>query len=160
MAMKNTSATVHAFNAPIIDAGGGGMYVEIPFDVEETFGKKRVPVAATFDGEPYRGLVVRMGGEHHILIVLKEIREKIGKGAGDRVEVTVAEDTEPRVIEPPKDFAAALADHPAADEYFRKLSYSHRREYVKWIEEAKREQTRIDRIAKAVQMLSQGKKQK
>jgi len=68
-----------------------GAYVEIPFDVKATFGKGRVPVHATFDGEPYDGSLVRMGTPCHILGILKAIRAKIGKQAGDTVRVTIEE---------------------------------------------------------------------
>ncbi len=68
-----------------------GAYVEIPFDVKEVFGKGRVPVLATFDGEPYRGSVVRMGTPGHIIGIRKDIRAKIGKQPGDTVRVTLAE---------------------------------------------------------------------
>ena len=49
------------FTALIDDAGGGGAYVLIPFDVEKTFDKKRVKVRADIEGETYRGSLVRMG---------------------------------------------------------------------------------------------------
>lgn len=68
-----------------------GAYIEIPFDVKEVFGKGRVPVHATFDGEPYDGSLVRMGTPCHILGVRKEIRQKIGKQPGDVVHVTIRE---------------------------------------------------------------------
>ena len=68
-----------------------GAYIEIPFDVKETFGKGRVPVHATFDGEPYDGSLVRMGTPCHILGVRKDIRLKIGKQPGDTVHVTIKE---------------------------------------------------------------------
>ena len=68
-----------------------GAYVEIPFDVKEVFGKGRVPVKATFDGELYRGSIVRMGTPCHILGVRKDIRARIGKQPGDTVHVTVEE---------------------------------------------------------------------
>jgi hypothetical protein len=147
----------HAFDA-VIEAAGSGAFVTIPFDLEQAFGKKRVPVQAAFDGEPYRGLVVRMGGECHMLIVRKDIREKIGKQAGDTVHVTLAEDTEPRVVEVPPDLRAALDGDAAAAATFDRLSYTHRREYVQWIEDAKREETRRNRVTKAVGMLREGKK--
>jgi hypothetical protein len=145
------------FSAPIRSAGGGGAFVEIPYNVESAYGRKRVPVIATIDGEPYRGTLVRMGSECHMLIVLKEIREKIGKDFGDDVTVTLQEDTQPRTVEVPEDFAAALSDNRTSNEYFQKLSYTHRREYVQWIESAKKNDTRINRISKAVTMLSEGK---
>ena len=68
-----------------------GAYVEIPFDVREEFGKGRVKVHATFDGEPYDGSLVRMGTPGHILGLRKDIRQKIGKQPGDTVRVTVRE---------------------------------------------------------------------
>lgn len=68
-----------------------GAYIEIPFDVKETFGKGRVPVYATFDGEPYEGSLVKMGTPCHILGMRKEIRAKIGKQPGDIVKVTLIE---------------------------------------------------------------------
>ena len=73
--------------APDLD----GAYVEIPFDVREEFGRGRVPVDAAFDGDPYRGSIVRMGTPGHILGIRKDIRAKIGKQPGDLVHVTVAE---------------------------------------------------------------------
>jgi hypothetical protein len=74
-----------------------GTYVEIPFDVRAEFGKGRVPVHATFDGEPYDGSVVNMGVKRvdgsvcYIIGVRKDIRAKIGKQAGDTVQVTLKE---------------------------------------------------------------------
>jgi hypothetical protein len=150
-------AEKRAFDAEIY-ASGGGAFVTVPFDVEAAFGGKRVKVKATFDGEPYRGLVTRMGGEHHILIVVKEIRQKIGKQPGDTVHVTVEEDTEPRVVEIPDDLRAGLDGDAAAAAVFDGLSYTHRKEYVDWITGAKREETRRNRIEKAVGMLREGRK--
>lgn len=68
-----------------------GAYVEIPFNVKEIYGKGRVKVHATFDGEPYDGSLVRMGTPCHILGMRKEIRKKLGKQPGDTVEVTLEE---------------------------------------------------------------------
>jgi thiamine pyrophosphate-dependent acetolactate synthase large subunit-like protein len=146
------------FTAEILNAGGGGAYVDVPFDVEAVFGRKRVPVKASIDGAEYRGSLVRMGGDCHMLLMRKDVREQIGKTFGDTVTVTVEEDTEPRVVEVPADLQAALAADPEAGAFFEQLAYSHRREYVQWIEEAKREQTRASRIEKALAMLREGKK--
>jgi len=147
----------YTFKAVLESEVGGGAWVTVPFDVEQAFGKKRVKVKATFDGEPYRGSLVRMGGACHRLGVLKEIRQKIGKGPGDEVTVMLEEDTEPRLVAVPPDLQEALKHNPAAAERFNKLSYTHQREYVRWIEEARREQTRHERVARALEMLEQGK---
>ncbi len=146
------------FRAVIEKAEGGGAYVTVPFDVEEVFGKKRVKVKAIIEGIPYQGSLVRMGGPCHILGVLKEIREKSGKSFGDEIEVTVEEDTEPREVTIPPDVAQALETNPEADAFFKQLSYSHQREYVQWIEAAKRDTTRQKRIEDMVEMLEQEKR--
>lgn len=150
----------HKFRAVIEDPGGGGAFVTVPFDVERTFGKKRVKIIAAIDGEPYRGSLVRMGGESHLLLILKEIREKIGKTFGDEVEIVIEEDTQSRVVEIPLDLKAALEGNPKAQAFFQKLSYTHQKEYVDWIEEAKRPETRQRRILQALEMLEQGKRER
>ena len=72
-------------------------YVEIPFDVKELFGKGRVPVHASFDGEPYDGSIVNMGVKNadnsicYIIGVRKDIRGKISKQPGDMIRVTIKE---------------------------------------------------------------------
>jgi len=68
-----------------------GAYVEVPFDVKAEFGKGRVKVHASFDGEPYNGSVVKMGTPCHIIGIRKDIRAKIGKQPGDTVKVTLEE---------------------------------------------------------------------
>ena len=68
-----------------------GAYIEVPFDVKAEFGKSRIPVFATFDGEPYEGSLVRMKTPCHIIGVRKEIRKKIGKQTGDMIKVTLKE---------------------------------------------------------------------
>jgi hypothetical protein len=67
------------------------VYVQIPCDVRAAFGKGRVPVHATFDGESYDGSLVRMGTPCHIIGVRKDIRARIGKQPGDTVRVTLCE---------------------------------------------------------------------
>ena len=147
----------HTFRAVIENPGGGGAFVRVPFDVAKVFGRKRVPVKTTINGQPYRGTLVRMGEPYHVLIVLKEIRQKIGKEFGEEVEVILEEDTQPRVVEVPGDFQLALERSPGALAAFRKMSYTHQREYVRAILEAKRAGTRKIRIAKSVEMLKKGK---
>src|SRR5512134_1266364 len=143
----------HTFKAVIQNAGGGGAFVEIPFDVEKAFGSKKPKVKATIEGVPYRGTLVRMGTECHLLLILKGIREQIGKTLGDEIQVTVERDLEERVIEIPKDLMKELKKDKEAKAFFDKLSYTHRREYVNWVMEAKKEETRQRRILKTIEML-------
>ena len=147
----------YQFRAVIDNAGDGGAYVNIPFEVEKAFGKKRVKIKATIDGEPYRGTLVRMGGPQHMLLVLKAIRQKIGKSFGDEVAVELEEDLESRQVEVPPDLQQALEADPVAHAYFNRLSYTHQKEYVRWITEAKRNETRQRRVQQTVDMFKQGK---
>jgi hypothetical protein len=145
--------TKQTFTATIQNAGGGGAFVEVPLDVEKEFGSKRPKVKAMIGGVPYRGILTRMGTDCHILGIRKEIREQIGKTFGDEVTITVEPDIEPRVIEVPAELKKAFKTQKEAKAHFEKLSYTHQREYVTWINEAKREETRQNRIAKTIEML-------
>lgn len=144
---------MEAFDAVIVEARGGGACVDVPDGVVEALGGKgRIKVLATFDGVPYQGSVVSMGGRK-VLGMLKEIRTQLGKGPGDGVAVTLELDTVERTVTVADDLAAALAEAGLRDA-FDGLSYSHRREYVNWIDEAKKPETRARRIAGTVERLS------
>jgi len=140
----------HEFEATITAADRGGAYVAVPADVVAALGGRgRFPVIATFDGVEYRGSVVSTGSGP-VIGVLQRIRAELGKEPGDVVRVTLTVDEEPRRVDVPEDLGAALADvHLQAR--FDALSYSHRREYVQWIEEAKRPATRQRRIEQTVE---------
>lgn len=79
------------------DIGRGGAYVPFPYDIRTEFGRGRVKVRATFDGEPYDGSIVNMGMKNddgsvcYMIGILKSIRAQIGKQPGDTVRVTVQE---------------------------------------------------------------------
>jgi hypothetical protein len=147
----------HTFTAVIQNAGGGGAFVEVPFDVEAAFGSKRPKVKAMIEGVPYRGTLVRMGSECHLLLILKNIREQVGKTFGDEIKVSVEADVEERVVTLPAELKKSFKAAPGTKAAFEKLSYSHQKEYVTWIEEAKKDETRQRRIAKTLEKLSAGK---
>lgn len=130
--------------------------VDIPFDVEAVFGAKRVPVRAIINNAEYRGSIVRMAGKY-MLGIPKEFRERAGIKAGDYIVVTVERDPEARVVNVPDDFAAVLADKGLL-ERFAAMSYTHQKEHVRAIEEAKAPETRQRRIAKAIEMIAAMKK--
>ena len=148
----------HNFTATIQNAGGGGAFVEVPFDVEEAFGSKKPKVKAMIEGVPYRGTLVRMGTECHLLLILKSIREQIGKTFGDEIKVSVEADVEERVVTVPAELKRLFKSEQDAKVAFEKLSYTHQREYVTWINEAKKDETRQSRVAKTVERLKKGKK--
>jgi uncharacterized protein YdeI (YjbR/CyaY-like superfamily) len=119
-------------------------------------GKKAFPVRATINGFTWAGRVSRMGGEF-LLGLRREVREAAGVEAGDEVTVSVALDDAPREVEVPPALADALAADTAAKARFDGLAFTHRKEFARWIEEAKKAQTRSRRVEQAMQMLREGK---
>lgn len=87
----------YKYDAVIQSADKGGAYVSFPYDVRKEFGKGRVKVHATFDGEPYDGSIVNMGVKNpdgsvcYIIGIPRDIRARIGRQIGDNVRVTVTE---------------------------------------------------------------------
>ncbi len=135
---------------PGVDAG----YIDFPYDVKKEFGGKgRVKVKASIDGFLYRGSLVKMGGDCHWLGITRELRKSTGKEPGDTVHVIIEEDTEERLVEIPKDLLKLMQKEPGLIEHFNKLSFTHRKEYVRWIDEAKKADTRKRRLFKAIEML-------
>jgi hypothetical protein len=147
-----------AFEARIVAGRGGGALVEVPFSVREAYGTgAQVKVRARFDGHEYRGSLAPMGGGSHVLGIRQDIRRAIGKDIGDSVSVVLELDTEPRIVEPPPELAAALRDDERARELFGGLSHTHQREYAQWVAEAVRPATRDRRARKAIDMIRSGK---
>lgn len=148
----------YRFTAKIEAASGGGACVLFPFDVQKEFGTQgKIPIKATFNGVPYTGTMIRYGRPQHMLPLLKAIREQIGKGPGDKIEVVVWKDESVRTLEVPAPFLTRLKREGLLAP-FEKLSYTHRKEYVRWITEAKKEETRARRLDKAIEMLHDGVK--
>lgn len=119
-------------------------------------GAKRFPVVATVNGYTWRTSVARMGGEF-LVGLPREVRSGAGVAAGDDVEVVLELDTTPREVEMPAALAAALAADPQAKTIFDGLAFTHRKEYARWIAEAKRDETRQRRVEQAVVMIKEGK---
>lgn len=132
--------------------------IEVPDGIVEGLGAgKRPPVVVTINGQSYRSSIAVMGGKY-MVGVSSANRELTGASAGDTVEVVLEVDTQPRVIEVPDDLAAALDAEPEARAFYATLNYSSQRRYVEPIGDAKTEETRARRIAKAVADLKAGKK--
>ena len=130
--------------------------VEVPLDVRDVFGEARPPVRGTVNGVPFRTRVAVYGGKSY-LGFNRDIRHAAGIGDGDDVEIELERDEAPREVEVPAAFAEALEQGGVRAE-FDALSFTHRKEYVRWIEEAKRDETRERRLAKSVEMLRDGVK--
>lgn len=132
--------------------------ITIPFDVEKTYGtRSRVPVRGTINGFPYRGTIFPLGGKY-IFVVNRELRANAKVKGGEMISMEMERDDEPRIITPPPDLARALRANRAAQAAWDKLSYTHKKEHARAVEDAKRPETRVRRIEKAIAQLSEGKK--
>lgn len=149
------------FSAIILQNGEmNAAFVEFPFSVEKLFNKKgQVKIKAIFDGKvEYRGSLAKMKSDCHILGLTQEIRKELGKSFGDEVFVSLKEDKEERTVSVAEDIALIFSGNPTAKNLFDKMSYTHRKEYIRWIEETKKPETRERRKVKMIEMILQGKK--
>jgi hypothetical protein len=145
----------YKFKAKIHAGDLGGAYVLFPYDTEAEFATRgKVPVKATLQGVSYRGSLIKYGHAQHMLPVLKAIRQQTGKTPGDTIEVALWKDEELRTLEVPSHFERLMKKEGLLP-FFEQLSYTHRKEYCRWIGEAKKEETRAKRLEKAVDMLKQ-----
>ena len=119
-------------------------------------GAKRFPVVATVNGYTWRTSVARMGGEF-LVGLNRQVREGAGVRAGDTVEVALELDTASREVDVPDALAGALRSDPGAKSVFDALSFTHRKEFARWVAEAKREETRDRRVAETLEMLHEGR---
>ena len=135
-------------------------FVEFPFSVEELFGKKgQVKIKAIFDGKvEYRGSLAKMKSDCHILGLTQDVRKNLGKSFGDKVSVKLWEDKEERIVEIPKDVQIVFSENLKAKELFETMSFTHKKEYIGWILEAKKPETRERRKVKMIEMILAGKK--
>jgi hypothetical protein len=130
--------------------------LHVPDDVVAELGSsKRPAVAVTIGPHTYRTTVASMGGRYMIPLSA-ENRTAAGVAAGDEVDVDIEADTAPREVTVPDDLAAAL--DPDVRAIFDGLAYTHRKEWVRWVEDAKKPETRTVRITKTVEGLRAGKK--
>lgn len=119
-------------------------------------GAKRFPVRATVKGYGWHTTVTPMRGET-LLGLNREVRESAGVQAGDTVDLAIELDTAPREVDVPEALASALAADNAAKTAFEALAFTHRKEFARWVTDAKREETRDRRVSQAIQMLHEGK---
>lgn len=149
------------FNAEIKQHGAqNAAYVEFPFSTEELFGKKgQVKVKVLFDDKvEYRGSLAKMKSNCHMLGLTQAVRKQLGKSFGDEVSVKLWEDKEERTVEIPEDVQAVFDSNPKASELYKAMSYTHRKEFMRWITDAKKTETRENRKVKLIEMILAGKK--
>jgi len=129
-----------------------------PFDVPTVFGTKaRVPVRGTINGYPFRSSLCNMGSGH-MMVVNKQMREGGKCKAGDLVEVVLQRDRDERVVEVPSEIKKVIASNKTAEKTWESLSFTHQKEWLRAIGEAKREETKQARIKKMMDALKAGKR--
>jgi hypothetical protein len=153
------------FKAEILKYGANGdktgwTYIEIPSELADKLSpgnKKSFRVKGKLDGIQVEALaLVPVGGGDFILPLKKEIRKALKKDKGATIILSIEKDENPDPFPMPDDFAECLADEPRAMKTFKSIARSHQHYFIKWIESAKTETTRIKRIAIAVSALSHG----
>jgi hypothetical protein len=147
------------FEAEILGRGPNGAwaYVRFPFDASEIFGRKgRVPVRGTINNFAFQNSLMPRDGIH-ILGISKELQNGCNAVTGDTVTITVELDETPREVAVPTDLGSALKKSAAQAKMFAALSYSHKKEFIDWIESAKKPETRAARIEKTLIMLAERK---
>lgn len=144
------------FRATVELGGRTATGIQVPDDVITALGSsKRPAVVITINGHSYRTTAVRMGGRY-LVPLSAENRTAAGVAAGQDVDVDIELDETPREVALPADLDAALDDRARAA--YEALSYTHRKEWVRWVEEAKKPETREARVRKTVVGLLAGKK--
>ena len=151
----------HKFTTKLIGQEGSQVAgMKPPFDVVEVFGRKgRVPVKGTINGFPFRSSLMNMG-DGHMMAVNAELRAGGKCKAGDTVKIVMELDEDERKVEVPAYLKKIINSDPQAKERWAKLSFTHQKEYVRAIEDAKKEETRERRIAAMMDALRQGVRKK
>jgi hypothetical protein len=144
--------TMHRFEAVLGADVGDRPAVVLPAEVAAAMGgRARIPVAGTINGVAFRGSTMPLGDGRHCVGFRKDTRAEAGGAEmGSTVAIEIRRDDAPRTVDVPRDLAEALAAEPGLREAFDAMSYTHRREWVEAVEEAKRPDTRARRIAQAV----------
>lgn len=144
MAVKSVRVTIFR--------DGGTCFIPVPFDPRAVFGKVRAPVKVTLNGFTYRSTIAALGGPPCIPL-RRSNREAAGLDGSETLDVRIALDEDQREVTPPKDLVRALKAAAPAWDRWSAMSFTHQREYVEAIEEAKKPETRARRIARAVRLI-------
>jgi len=155
----NGDARALEFTARLEPRGPKGAWVFLRLTPEQSawLGRRgRVSVAGTLNGFSFRTSLAPDGNGGHFMTVNKAMQEGARAAAGDLVKVALRSDGAPRAVELPDDLQEALEESPEAREFFDGLSFTHRKDYVTWIVSAKREETRIKRVAETLALLEAG----
>jgi hypothetical protein len=143
------------FTSKLIPTGPNGAwcFLHFPFDMMKTFGTRaRVPVTGTINGFAFRSSLAPMEGRH-VMAVNKEMQVGAKVKPGDSAHFLMERDEKPRTVAVPPAIKKALAKEPKAKAIFDKMSFSHQKEYVKWITDAKKPETMQRRLEQLIPKL-------
>ena len=151
----------HKFKVKLIgEPGKSTAALKPPFDVVEVFHTKaRVPVKGTINGFPFRSSLMNMG-TGHMMAVNAQLRAGANCKGGDTVDIVMELDQDERKVEVPAPLKKIIASDPKAKESWSKLSFTHQKEWMRAIEDAKKPETREKRIAAMMDVLREGKRKK
>lgn len=146
------------FRTTVESSGKSATVLPVPDDVVAALGRGRRPaVRVTIGAYSFHTTIGVMGGRCLIPLSARH-HEAAGIHAGDEVTVDLDAADQPPESAVPADLATALGQDPEARRFFDSLSTSQRREWIRWIEDAKSAPTRQLRIAATVDALHAGKK--
>lgn len=142
------------YTTVLVKGSFNGVYAQFPFDSRKEFNTgKPVRVKASFDGKEYIMNLLPNGNGGHWLHLKKEIRELIGKQEGDDVHVTVIRDFSKPKIEIPEYLEWLLKEDVTMKKYFDKLPVSGKKFWIEFIEEPKKDDTKVERINRFFEFL-------
>ena len=151
----------HKFKVKLIgEPGKSTAALKPPFDVVEVFQTKgRVPVKGTINGFPFRSSLMNMG-DGHMMAVNAQLRAGANCKGGDTVDIVMELDQDERKVDVPAPLLKIIASVPKTKESWSKLSFTHQKEWMRAIEDAKRPETREKRIAAMMDVLRESKRKK
>jgi hypothetical protein len=158
MSKQKSATRIFQAKSKSIGPGGAWTMMAIPFSVEKEWGSRaRVSVRLTINGTEFRTSIFPDGNGGHRIMINKAMQQA-GAAPGKSVRVEMTQDTAPRALTIPPDFKKAIAKNSKAAKVFEAFAPSHRRAYVDWIMQGKREETKAARIENAIKMIAAGKK--
>jgi hypothetical protein len=146
---------VPTFTGKVVSPDGQGSqsFIELPAELVEKLGRgKKPPVKVTMKGYTLRTTVAVYGGQYFVG-VRREVREAAGIVFDEPIEITVELDSDERTVDIPPDLFAVFEADPSLRSAFDRLSFTARREMAESISGAKREETRRQRLERALAQL-------
>jgi hypothetical protein len=146
------------FHTEVLREGKTATGLQVPNEVVAELGAgKRPAVRITINGYSYRTTAMFMNGRYMVPLAA-EHRAGAGVSAGEKIDVEIELDAAVREVVVPPDLGAALAAQPSTQAFFDQLSFTHRKEWVRWIEDAKKPETRLTRLTKTIDELREGRR--